>query len=86
MAIALNYSIKNIRNDVRQIFDEKSQFNSLVWGSLTLAPIKPPIVDFWLYHNEHCTEKIVFTVGSVSAERVGQGEVGVVTRMVLCTW
>ena len=35
-AIALNYSIKNIRNDVRQkiiiIFDEKSQFDSLVWG------------------------------------------------------
>ena len=43
-AIALNYSVKNIRNDVRQkiiiiIFDEKSQFNSLVWGLLTLAPI-----------------------------------------------
>ena len=43
MAIALNYSIKNIRNDVRQIiiiiFDEKSRFNSLVWGSLTLAQL-----------------------------------------------
>ena len=40
--IALNYSIKNIRNDVCQIIYiyiyEKSQFNSLVWGSLTLAP------------------------------------------------
>ena len=43
-AIALNYSIKNIHNDVQQkiimIFDEKSQFNSLVWGSLTLTPIR----------------------------------------------
>ena len=45
-AIALYYSVKNIRNDVRQIiiiiiiiFDEKSQFNSLVWGSLTLAQL-----------------------------------------------
>ena len=48
-AIALNYSVKNIRNDVRQIiiiiiiiiiiFDEKSRFNSLVWGSLTLAQL-----------------------------------------------
>ena len=45
--IALNYSLKNIRNDVRQkiiiiiiiIFDEKSQFDSLVWGSLTLTPM-----------------------------------------------
>ena len=43
-AIALNYSVKNIRNDVHQLIYiyiyEKSQFNSLVWGSLTLAPIK----------------------------------------------
>ena len=43
-AIALNYSVKNIRNDVQQIiiiiiFDEKSRFNSLVWGSLTLAQL-----------------------------------------------
>ena len=39
-AIALNYSIKNIWNDVRQIIlYEKSQLNSLVWGSLTFAPI-----------------------------------------------
>ena len=42
-AIALNYSVKNIWNDVRQIiiiiFDEKSRFNSLVWGSLTLAQL-----------------------------------------------
>ena len=39
-AIALNYSEENIRNDVRQkILYEKSQFDSLVWGSLTLAPI-----------------------------------------------
>ena len=41
--IALNYSIKNIRNDVCQIIYiyiyEKSQFNSLVSGSLTLTPI-----------------------------------------------
>jgi len=39
--IVLNYSVENIRNDVRQkIIYEKSQFDSLVWGSLTLAPIK----------------------------------------------
>ena len=45
-AIALNYSVKDIRNDVRQIiiiiFDEKSRFNSLVWGSLTLAQLSLP--------------------------------------------
>ena len=39
-AIALNYSIENIWNDVRQKIYEKFQFDSLVWGSLTLAPIK----------------------------------------------
>ena len=42
-AIALNYSVKNIWNDIRQkiiiIFDGKSQFNSLVWGLLTLTLI-----------------------------------------------
>ena len=38
--IVLNYSIKYIQNDVRQtIILKKSQFNSLVWGSLTLVPI-----------------------------------------------
>ena len=46
-AIALNYSVKDIRHDVRQIiyiyiiYHEKSQFNRPVSGSLTLAPIKP---------------------------------------------
>ena len=37
----------------------------------------------------HCAEKIVsacWCAGSASAERVGQGEVGGVTRRVLCTW
>ena len=41
-AIALNYSVKNIRNDVRcMIYIERENplFDSLVWGSLTLAPI-----------------------------------------------
>ena len=40
-AIALNCSFKNIRNDIRQIIIlyEKSRFNSLVWGSLTLAKL-----------------------------------------------
>ena len=38
-ATALNYSVKDIRNDVRQKIYEKSQQNRLVWGSLTLAPI-----------------------------------------------
>ena len=48
-----------------------------------------PIVHFWLHHTAHCTEKIVsvcWRAGSASAERVGQGEVGGVTRRVLCTW
>ena len=38
--IALNYSVENIQNNVRQkkIY-EKFQFDSLLWGSLTLAPI-----------------------------------------------
>ena len=57
-AIALNYNVENIRNDVRQkiIIYEKSQFDSLVWGSLTLAPNTSPgsmhIPDlcFVLYH------------------------------------
>ena len=44
VAIALNYSVKDIRHDVQQIiytyiYHEKSQLNRLVWGSLTLAPI-----------------------------------------------
>ena len=43
-AIALNYSIEKIRNDVRQkiitiIIYEKSEFDSLVWSSLMLALI-----------------------------------------------
>ena len=39
--IALNYSVKHIRNDVRQkrIIYEKLQYNSLERGSLTLAPM-----------------------------------------------
>ena len=45
VAISLNYNVENIWNDVRQIIMiiiiyEKSQFDSLVWGSLTLTPIK----------------------------------------------
>ena len=38
---------------------------------------------------QHCAEKIVsvrLCAGSALAERVGQGEVGGVTRRVLCTW
>ena len=40
-AIVLNYSIENMQNDVRHklIIYEKFQFDSLVWGSLTLAII-----------------------------------------------
>ena len=43
-AISLNYSIKDIRHDARQIiyiiiYHEKSQLNRLVWSSLMLAPI-----------------------------------------------
>ena len=48
-AIALNYSVKDIWHNVRQIiiiiiiiiiiYHEKLQLNRLVWGLLTLAPI-----------------------------------------------
>ena len=39
-AIVLNYSFKDIQNNVWQILIyEKSQLNTLVWGSLTLALI-----------------------------------------------
>ena len=46
-AIGLNYSVKDIRHDVRQIiyiyiiYHEKSQLNRPVRGSLTPAPIEP---------------------------------------------
>ena len=47
-AIALNYSVENIQNDVRQkimiIIMKNSKFDSLVWGSLTLAPINWTLV------------------------------------------
>ena len=42
-----------------------------------------------LHHTVHCGEKIVSAhlhVGSASAERVGQGEMGGVTHRVTCTW
>ena len=49
-AITLNYSVENIRNDVHQkIIYEKSQFESLVWGSLTLTPNKHSIDELYLY-------------------------------------
>ena len=35
-----------------------------------------PIVHFWLHH----------TVHGLCQQKVGQGEVGVVTHRVLCTW
>ena len=43
---------------------------------------------FWLHHTAHCAEKIVsarLCAGSASAERVGQGEVGGVTRRCFAT-
>ena len=47
-----------------------------------------PIVHFWLHHTAHCAlhRKDNCACGSVSAERVGEGEVGVVTHRVTCTW
>ena len=57
-------------------------------NTLWFNPLNP-IVHFWLHHTAHCAEKIVserLRAGSVSAERVGQGEVGGVTGRVLCTW
>ena len=41
------------------------------------------LVHLWLCHTAHCTE---YLHGSVSAEKVGQREVGGVTCNVLCTW
>ena len=44
---------------------------------------------FWLHYAAHCAEKTVsacLCVGSVSTERVGQGEVDRVNWMELCTW
>ena len=44
---------------------------------------------FWLHYTAHCAEKIVsarLCVGSALAEGVEQGEMGGVTRRVLCTW
>ena len=54
----------------------------------SLNPLNP-IVHFGLHHTAHCAEKIVSAhlhAGSVSAERVGQVEVGGVIGRVLCTW
>ena len=56
--------------------------------ALSFNPLNP-IVHFWLHHTAHCMEKIVsarLRMGSASAERVGQGEVGEVTRRVTGTW
>ena len=41
MALALNYSVENIWNDIRQIMIMiiKSPFKTLMWGSHTLTPI-----------------------------------------------
>ena len=55
-------------------------------SSLIIIPLNP-IVQFWLHQTAHCTEKIVsvhLRAGSVSAERVGQGEVGGVTGIGCC--
>ena len=53
-----------------------------------LNPLNP-IVHLWLLHTVHCAENIVsahWCAGYELAERVGQGEVGGITRRVLCTW
>ena len=57
-AIALNYSVENIRNDVRQkkkknmyIIYEKSQFGSLVWGSFTYGT--PFVTKFEVAYGHH---------------------------------
>ena len=68
---ALNYSVKNIRNDVQRkiiiIFYEKSQFDSLVWGSLTLTPII-----FVKYYGFMCTlhTSVPVCVSSTRTKRV----------------
>ena len=53
--IALNYSVENTWNDVCQkiiiITYEKSPFDSLVWGSLTFAPIRS-------FQNSMCNWKL----------------------------
>ena len=52
-----------------------------------LSPLNP-IVHFWLHHTVHCAKIIsaCLHAGSALAERVGQGEVGGITRRVTCTW
>lgn len=45
---AHGYHIKNIRSDVHQMY-ERSQFNSLVWDSLTLTSYSTRIYD-WIQH------------------------------------
>ena len=52
LTVAFNYSVQNIRNNVCQIYIyiiiyEISQFNSLVWNSLTLAPIIPTLLVYF---------------------------------------
>ena len=54
-------------------------------GMITLIELNPlnPIVHFWLHHTAHCAEKMVSVrlhAGSALAKKVGQGEVGGITR------
>ena len=54
-------------------------------NSFKLIKLNPlnPAVHFWLHHTAHCAVKIVsvcLCMGSVSAERVGQVEMGGVGR------
>ena len=65
----------------------------------TISPLIP-VVHFWLHHTVHsdvtkwCNQTItnhvdslcMLACSSVSAERVGQGEVGGITHRVTCTW
>ena len=78
---------RHMKPAVCQLTTSGSSLNKMQKAS-NFNPLNP-IVHFWLHHTVHCAEKMVsarLCVGSVSAERMGQGEVGGVFRRVLCTW
>ena len=45
-----------------------------------------PIAHFWLHHGAEKMVSVRLHVGSLLAEKMGQGEVGGVTRRVTCKW
>ena len=67
-ALALNYSVENIRNDVTP---EKYQFDSLVWGSLTLAPMTSKIFRTTTVHVPEQNSRDLESCSLCTAARTG---------------